>query len=113
MTIWLHNDTSRSLTLKAAHLDTGCWLTYPTQQHVAPGERVTWTATGGNCGLDTRGYVTYTVDGTGNQSYAYFQWHYPDPIELHWQAGAFTTLDRLPDQGGQTHFSLRCAPRCF
>lgn len=107
---WIHNQTNRTLTLKAEHLDSGGWNKHPDPQ-VPPGGLGTWQTGGGNAGL-TAGYVTYTINNTGGQGYAYMYWHIPHgPASFDAKAGGpFTIAIQLDDK---VHYVLRCLnPRC-
>ncbi|WP_157869183.1 hypothetical protein [Streptomyces atriruber] len=113
---FFNNHTNHSLTLKAAHLDKGCWNIRPPQK-IPPGQQAaTWILVSCADGA-TNGYVTYTIDGTGGQGYAYMPFFVPppggDPLGGT-QAGGLFKLDRVyHPRGPDANYDLRClSPAC-
>ncbi|MFI7320163.1 hypothetical protein [Streptomyces venezuelae] len=111
-----NNHTTRSLTLKAAHLDKGCWNNKPPQK-IPPGQQAaTWIIVSCNDHA-TNGYVTYTIDGTGGQGYAYMPFFVPpqggDPLGGTRAGGPFKLDRSFNSRFGYAYYDLRClSPVC-
>ncbi|MFD7220354.1 hypothetical protein ACFV9P_04955 [Streptomyces sp. NPDC059892] len=111
---WFTNETTRTLTLAGSHASPGCFDP-PPPQRIPPGGRVTWFV---NCGPQyIEGYVTYTVNGSGGQGYAYMPFHLPNPGADPFagtRAGGLFTLDRRYEPiSSSVHYTFRClSPVC-
>ncbi|MGW3208679.1 hypothetical protein [Streptomyces sp. NPDC001135] len=111
---WFTNQTTRTLTLAGFKANPGCFQPNPPQQ-IPPGGHVTWLV---NCGPQyIDGYVTYTVEGSGAQGYAYMPFHLPNPGGNPFggtQAGGLFALDlRFVPVSSEVHYTFRClSPVC-
>jgi hypothetical protein len=110
----IHNETNRTLTLKAHHLDAGCWDLEPPQQ-IPPHVIGRWLSASCNDHVTT-GYVTYTVDGTAGQGYAYMPWRYTAGSGENFfggKAGGLYILDKDDRSSPGVDWTLRCLiPTC-
>lgn len=110
---WFHNETTYSLTLKAEHLDFGDFWNPRPPDHIPPRTMVTWISRPGPQG-NNGGYVTYTVDRTGGQGYAYMSWFHPygGPASHDVRAGGLFTIE-LRHYFSDDTFYFRCQiPTC-
>ncbi|MCM2425180.1 hypothetical protein [Streptomyces sp. RKAG337] len=109
---FLYNKTRHSLTLKVEHNTRGCTYVHPTQQ-VPPGGYTAWLVeTCGDINID--GYVTYTIDNTGGQGYAYTHWFATAGGQPSYdaQAGGQFTMG-VTHPGNEVDYTLNCLiPHC-
>ncbi|MES9542297.1 hypothetical protein [Actinomadura sp. NPDC000600] len=109
---WFYNETTYSLTLKAEHLCCGVTWNPRPPDHIPPRTMVTWIARPGP-GANS-GYVTYTVDRTGGQGYAYMSWTHAvgGDFAHDVRAGGLFTIDYRHFYNDDT-FYFRCQiPTC-
>ncbi|MEV6908177.1 hypothetical protein [Amycolatopsis sp. NPDC051071] len=114
--VTLFNQTNHVLTFRASGLDHGCWNTYPPSQ-IQPHTAVYWQSD--SCGVltGTEGWVTYTIERSGGQGYAYAHWNVPFSGSNSFD-GTAGGLFKMTAQGNnerhaQVNYFLECViPNC-
>lgn len=115
--VTLFNQTNRVLTLRASHLDHGCWNTQPPSQ-IRPHTAEYWRSD--SCGVltGTEGWVNYTIENSGGQGYAYAHWNLPyyGSNSFDGTAGGLFTMTTQGnnERHAQVNYTLKCVvPRCI
>ncbi|OLZ50081.1 hypothetical protein BS329_20895 [Amycolatopsis coloradensis] len=114
--VTLFNQTNHVLTRKASHLDHGCWNTEPSSQ-IQPRTAVYWRSDSCGAFTGTEGWVTYTIEGSGGQGYAYAHWNLPYFGSNSFDGtagGLFTmTVQGNNERHAQVNYTLKCViPGC-
>lgn len=114
--VTLFNQTNRVLTLKASHLDHGCWNTEPSSR-IQPHTAVYWRSDSCGAFTGTEGWVNYTIERTGGQGYAYAHWNLPYSGSNSFDGtagGLFTmTTQGNNERHAQVNYILKCViPSC-